>query len=137
MRGVVRRVARVKSQENRAKALMLVPDLYFATRILATAKRLAVDVESVSDAKVRSRCLEAPPSVLIVDLEGQGDPLSVIRDLKAAPETASVRIVAFYSHVLNALRLSALAAGADLVLPRSAFTAKLPELLAEVGRIAN
>jgi hypothetical protein len=38
-------------------------------------------------------------------------------------------MVGFYSHVDTATRDAALAAGVETVLPRSAFVARLPELL--------
>ena len=49
--------------------------------------------------------------------------------LKADDRTRAVPVVGFYSHVETALRRSALEAGIDEALPRSAFTQRLPELL--------
>ena len=54
----------------------------------------------------------------------------LVRALKAEPDLAAVRVVGFYSHVDAALREAALAAGVDAALPRSAFTTRLPGLLA-------
>jgi CheY-like chemotaxis protein len=69
------------------------------------------------------------PDLVIVDLTSAGDPLALVRALKTTPETRPVPLVGFYPHVEGALREAALAAGADRVLPRSAFTARLAELL--------
>ena len=44
--------------------------------------------------------------------------------------TRELRVVGFYSHVDQATREAALASGVDDVLPRSAFTARLPAILA-------
>ena len=70
------------------------------------------------------------PDLIVLDLQAPGDPLTLARALKADPGTAGLEIVGFYSHVEQALREAALAAGVDHVLPRSAFTARLPALLA-------
>lgn len=112
---------------------IVVPNLFFATRISQMAKQLSVEIASLTPDRALDSCIADPPAAMIVDLEALGDPIGLIRALKAAPATASIRIVGFYPHVHNALRVSALAAGADLVLPRSSFSARLPELLAELG----
>ena len=87
--------------------LAVVPDLYFATRIAATAKAAGV-------------------TLVLLDLH-QPDPLALVGECKrVAP---SVPVVGFFSHVETALRERALAAGADAVLPRSQFVGRLSALL--------
>jgi DNA-binding NarL/FixJ family response regulator len=110
--------------------VVVVPNLFFATRIAASAMRLRVGVHHATLASAVEVSRAKGPALVILDLEAPGDPAGLIRDLKATPETRGIRIVAFYPHVHNALRIEALAAGADMVLPRSAFTAKLDDLLA-------
>lgn len=107
----------------------LVPDLFFMSRIGATAAALGLVVEELRPNRAITACLNAPPDLLIVDLHAEGDPIEVIRVLKANDATRDTRIVGFFSHVEIARREAALRAGADSVLPRSAFTAKLAELL--------
>jgi hypothetical protein len=53
--------------------------------------------------------------------------------MKADPELAGIPTLGFVSHVRTDLIQAAQQAGADEVLPRSAFTAQLPEIL-ERGR---
>lgn len=109
----------------RRRVRMLVDDLFFATRIETAARHLDVDVLPAADAD--------RPDLVIVDLHSRRDPLATIRAIKSSATTRDVPVVAFLSHVEAALRDQAVEAGADLVLPRSAFTAKLPEILA--GRL--
>ena len=107
----------------------LVPDLFFMTKIGATAAQLGIVVEELRSNRAITACRNEPPDLLLIDLHAAGDPLEVVRVLKANDATRGIRIVGFYSHVDQALREAALRAGADTVVPRSAFTAKLPELL--------
>ena len=112
------------------RVVVVVPNLFFAARILDTAKRLGIETLASSRATATTACRAAPTGLAIVDLESSDDPAGLIRELKADPATASIQVIGFYPHVRGALRAAALEAGADLVLPRSAFTARLPRLLA-------
>jgi len=70
----------------------------------------------------------APGGTLLVDLNITAvDPLAAIAAAKKLPEPP--RIIGFLSHVQTDLAAAARAAGADEVLPRSAFSARLPEIL--------
>lgn len=118
------------SAEATRRAIVCVPDLFFLTRIQAAAKRTGAAIEECAPAALAGRCAAAPPALVILDLHGPGDPLAAVRALKSSRATAGIPVVGFYSHVDSELRRRALAAGVDRVLPRSAFTAKLEELLA-------
>ena len=108
------------------RVLAVVPDLFFATRIAATAKAAGVEFELVPRERAAARAGESRPSLLVLDLHTR-DAVTLVTALKAAaPETP---LVGFFSHVETELRRDALAAGADAVLPRSQFTVKLAELL--------
>ncbi len=115
------------------RVVAVVPDLFFATRITETAARLAVTLETPAPAEALDAIRRRPPDLVILDLRAAGEPLALARALKTDPATRSVPIVGFYPHVEGALREGALAAGVDQVLPRSAFTARLPALLAGEG----
>lgn len=106
------------------------PDLLIATRIATTAKLLGISLITARPEEALEICRGLKVDLIVLDLESQPDPLDLIRAFKLEPSTAAVPLVAFYPHVRNALRESALAAGADRVLPRSAFSLKLGELLA-------
>jgi DNA-binding NarL/FixJ family response regulator len=101
---------------------MLVDDLFFAAKIETAARHLGVDV--VRDAPDTAG---DAADLVIVDLHGRRDPIERIRALRT--EAPGVPIVAFFSHVEVELRRRALEAGADQVLPRSAFTARLAAIL--------
>ncbi len=107
----------------------VVTDLFFAARIAETARAASVHLEATTAARAPELCRDPVPDLVIVDLSGSGDPLGMVRALKADATTRAVHIVGFCSHVERELRDSALAAGVDQVLPRSAFTATLAALL--------
>jgi DNA-binding NarL/FixJ family response regulator len=64
--------------------------------------------------------------MVVIDLHAK-DGVTLVLELKAAAPT--VPIVGFHSHVDTEIRRQALAAGADAVLPRSRFNARLAEIL--------
>src|SRR5262245_53488321 len=106
--------------------IAVVPDLYFATRIAATAKAAGVELELLAPPRAVARLAEPGVSLVLLDLH-QTDSLSLIGQLKAAAH--GVPVVGFFSHVETALQRDALAAGADAALPRSQFVGKLTPLL--------
>lgn len=107
----------------------VVPDLFFATRIVATARTLGVELALVPAAQLLARCAQSPPALVLVDLHAPGDPVGLVRALKSDPATRAIAVTGFYSHVESALRTAALEAGIDEALPRSAFVNRLPGLL--------
>ena len=109
------------------RVVAVVPDLFFAVRISATAKSAGIALELVPRERAAARLAEAPASLVLLDLHAP-DAVALVAAFKAAAPATPV--VGFYSHVETTLRRDALAAGADAALPRSQFVAKLPELLA-------
>ena len=111
------------------RVVSVVTDLFFVARIAAVAKAVGVDVTSMAPQGALEKCIASPPDLLIIDLHGPGDPLELARALKARDASRAVQIVGFYSHVEGEQRKAALEAGVDHVMPRSAFSVKLPALL--------
>ena len=111
--------------------LAAVDDLLFSSKIRATAKAAGVELTFArSPQEIIEQARTQKPSLVIFDLNsGKTDPVSTIAALKADPALASIRTLAFASHVHTDLIASARKAGADQVLPRSAFAANLAELL--------
>lgn len=108
------------------RVLAVVPDLFFAVRIAATARSAGVELELVTPQRAAARLAEAPATLVLLDLHTQ-DVVALVTALKSvAPATP---LVGFYSHIETALRRDALAAGADAALPRSQFVGKLAGLL--------
>jgi glycine oxidase len=113
----------------RVKALGLVRDIIFRSRIDATARSLGVNIAYTSDiAQAREQCMRVRPDVIFIDLSDAGIWANEsYREIRAA--VPGVRLVGFSSHVelkrLNAAR----EAGFEMVLSRSEFTARLSQLL--------
>src|SRR5215207_6708970 len=111
--------------------LAAVDDLLFSSKIRATAKAAGVELTFArSPQEIIEQARTQRPSLVIFDLNsGKTDPVATIAALKADPALASIWTLAFASHVHTDLIASARKAGADQVLPRSAFAANLAELL--------
>ncbi len=111
--------------------LAIVDDLMFTSKIRTTAGQLGVPVtfaRSRDNALAEMRA--APPSLVLVDLNStRTDPLGTVAAMRAEPALSSIPTVGFVSHVQTDLAAAAREAGVDEVLARSAFTARLPEIL--------
>ena len=108
-----------------------VDDLIFASKIKATAEIVGAEVRfAKSLATVLTQAKERLPDCVLVDLHGvKCEPFALARAFKTTASLKQVRLIGFFSHVQTSLLHEAQAAGYDQVLPRSAFTKKLPELL--------
>jgi DNA-binding NarL/FixJ family response regulator len=106
--------------------IAVVPDLYFATRIAATAKAAGIALELVPPQRASARLATGDVSLVLLELSGR-DTLGLIEELKRAKPATP--IIGFGAHVEAALLRDARAAGADAVLPRSQFVGRLPGLL--------
>jgi DNA-binding NarL/FixJ family response regulator len=111
--------------------LVAVDDLLFSSKIRATARQAGVDLTFArSPGEIVSQARAIKPALVIFDLNsGKTDPLDTIAALKADPELAGIRTLGFASHVHTELIAAARQAGADQVLPRSAFAGNLAEIL--------
>ena len=113
------------------RVIALVDDLFFAAKIRATAEHLGIEVFFPRSAEAfEAACREAAPALVIVDLHLQrDDPFLIANRMKADAELGATPLVGFFSHVQVELQRRAQAAGFNHVLPRSAFTKRLPEIL--------
>ncbi len=116
--------------------IAVVDDLFFASKIRGTAEQLEVKVvfantiDTAIDAAEREQ-----PSLIIADLHSEScDAMGLARRLKSDEKLRTVSLVAFFSHVQTELQRQAEQAGFDRVLPRSAFSKHLPEILRESQR---
>jgi len=111
--------------------LAAVDDLLFSSKIRTTAKQAGIELtfaRSPQDILEQARTLR--PSLVVFDLNStKTAPIETIGALKGEPGLGATRVVAFASHVHTELIASARQAGADQVLPRSAFAANLAEIL--------
>lgn len=111
--------------------LAAVDDLLFSSKIRATAKQVDVTVQfarTPDEILAQARALK--PALAIFDLNSaKTDPIATIAALKRDPDAAGIRTIGFASHVHTELIQAARAAGADEVLPRSAFAGRLADIL--------
>ena len=124
-----------------ADVLALVDDLFFQAKIQETARKLNVKVEFVKTEKdmldkIKQNGDGEKPSLVIFDMNNaNAKPLTLIPKLKAKLKKTS--IIGFLSHVQGDLKQKAHEVGCDMVLPRSAFSQNLPQLLRRHGAPAE
>jgi len=115
-----------------------IEDLFFLAKIQETARKLGVKVEFVKgDKETLTRLTELPdaekPGLLVFDLNNvAAKPITLIPKYKAKLKKAT-SIVGFLNHLQGDLKLKAVEAGCDAVMPRSAFSQTLPNLLRRYG----
>jgi PleD family two-component response regulator len=115
----------------RKTVIAIVDDIFFASKIRAVADHLEVFVRfarSTDDALEAAR--SDVPALIIADLHAQKcDPFALAARLKADEALRAVPLMGFFSHVQTELQQKAKEAGYDRVMPRSAFSKNLPEIL--------
>jgi hypothetical protein len=116
-----------------------IEDLFFLAKIQETARKLGVKVEFIkggdkeSVAKLTDVPEEERPKLLVFDLNNlNAKPISLIPKLKAKLKKAT-SIIGFLNHLQGDLKMKAIEAGCDTVMPRSAFSQSLPNLLRRYG----
>ena len=113
-----------------------VDDLFFVAKIQEVSRKLNVKVEFVKSEKEITEKTGDPedkPSLIIVDLNSNSiKPLPVIAKMRSKYKKPT-SIVGFVSHVQGDLKVKAQEAGCDVVMPRSAFSQNLPNILRRHG----
>ena len=111
--------------------LAVMADLLFSVKIIDVAKKLGLKVEFVKDEATALGKFRLRPEVVIFDLNyAAANPIGLIWRIKGDPETKLIDTVGFVSHVQIDLKREAQEAGCDVVVARSAFARKLPDILA-------
>ncbi len=111
--------------------IAVVDDLFFASKIRGTAEQVGVTVSFPRkiEALIES-ALQNDPALIIVDLQAtRVNPIELGKQLKADEQLRAIPLVGFFSHVQTELQRQAQEAGFDSVLPRSAFTRDLANIL--------
>jgi CheY-like chemotaxis protein len=112
------------------KVLAVLEDLFFTVKINEAAKRAGLPITFVKSEHDVLEQAKTQPALIILDINFQGiDPLSLIRKLKADEQTKRINLIGYLSHVQGELKLQAQEAGCDMVMPRSAFSQNLPQIL--------
>jgi hypothetical protein len=115
-----------------------IDDLFFQAKINETSKKLGVKVEFVKNdkesvAKLTDVAEADRPALVVFDLNNlNAKPLTLIPKIKSKLKKAT-SIIGFLNHLQGDLKLKAIEAGCDTVMPRSAFSQSLPNLLRRYG----
>ena len=111
--------------------LASVDDLFFRSKVRTTAKHLGIEIQFAATAdELIAQAKSLQPTLVIFDLNSSRmDAIEAIAALKADGATSDLRAIGFASHVHTELIAAARKAGADDVLPRSAFAGRLAEIL--------
>jgi len=125
------------AEDANSRIFAFVDDLFFQAKIQETARKLNVKVEFVKTDKDLGERMhqngEEKPSLIIFDLNNvNAKPLTLIPKLKTKLKKGT-SIIGFLSHVQGDLKQKAHEVGCDMVLPRSAFSQNLPQLLRRHG----
>lgn len=114
-----------------------IEDLFFQAKIQETSRKLGIKVEFVKGDKEALARFDAPdaakPTLVVFDLNNlNAKPLSLIPKFKTKFKKAT-SIIGFLNHLQGDLKAKAVEAGCDTVMPRSAFSQSLPNLLRRYG----
>ncbi len=134
------RVTAPQVQENAPPRIyFFIEDLFFLAKIQEVSRKLGVKVEFVKgDGKeALAHIADAPenerPGLLVFDLNNAAaKPLTLIPKVRTKLKR-SVSIIGFLSHLQGDLKMKATEAGCDTVMPRSAFSQSLPNLIMRYG----
>jgi len=120
------------------KIVCFIEDLFFLAKIQETARKLGVKVSFVkNDKESITKLTTGPegerPALIVFDLNNaNAKPLTLIPKIKTKLKRGT-SIIGFLSHLQGDLKMKAIEAGCDTVMPRSAFSHNLPNLLRRYG----
>ncbi len=120
------------------RIFFFIEDLFFLAKIQETSRKLGVKVGFLkADKDIVARLSDVPeeekPSLIVFDLNNAGaKPLTLIPKIKAKLKRGT-SVIGFLSHLQGDLKVKATEAGCDMVMPRSAFSQNLPNLLRRHG----
>jgi hypothetical protein len=125
-------------EDSPVRIYCFIEDLFFLAKIQETARKLGVKVGFVKGdketlAKLTSGKEDERPSLIVFDLNNaNAKPLTLIPKIKAKLKRGT-SVIGFLSHLQGDLKAKAIEAGCDMVMPRSAFSQNLPNLLRRHG----
>lgn len=126
-----------------SRIFFVIEDLFFVAKINEVSRKLGVKVEFVKgdkekgDKDIVAHLAETAdpehPSLVVFDLNN-----AAVKSLTLIPKVKSklkksVSVIGFLSHIQGDLKIKAIEAGCDTVMPRSAFSQSLPNLLRRYG----
>ena len=107
-------------------------DLFFRSKIDATARHLNVPVRFTDPKNLAQTCRETETAAVFIDLSADGEPLAAVRKLRQDKATRELPIIGFLPHVDRKLAAEAESSGVTRVLPRSQFSETLPDLVMDL-----
>jgi CheY-like chemotaxis protein len=112
--------------------LAILDDLLFTSKIRGAATQAGVTLATARSKDAALQEMRArTPALVILDLNNARiDPIGVVTEMLGDPALHDIPTVGFVSHVDTATIEAARAAGVGEVLPRSAFNARLAEIVA-------
>jgi hypothetical protein len=125
-------------EDSPVRIYCFIEDLFFLAKIQEAARKIGVKVAFVkADKDIVSRLADVPegsrPSLIVFDLNNvSAKPLTLIPRLKSKMKRGT-SVIGFLSHLQGDLKAKAMEAGCDMVMPRSAFSQNLPNLLRRHG----
>jgi CheY-like chemotaxis protein len=113
------------------KILAAVEDMFFASKIRATAEALGVNVKFHRRLEsLVAAAGEQSPDLIVVDLHNEKlDVIELARQLKSNEGSRDIPLLGFFSHVQTDLQRGAVEAGFNQVIPRSVFSRDLAAIL--------
>jgi CheY-like chemotaxis protein len=109
-----------------------VEDLFFRSKIEATARHLNVPVKFVSPQELSKATGASDAAAVLLELSSAGECLKAVREMRSGDATRELPVIGFLSHVDKQLASDAESAGVTRVLPRSQFSETLPDLLMDL-----
>ena len=120
------------------RIVCFIEDLFVVAKMQEAARKLGVKVQFAKAEKetlagITDAPEEARPALIVFDLNNAGaKPLVTIPKLKTKLKR-STSIIGFLQHIQGDLKMKAIEAGCDTVMPRSAFSQSVPNLLRRYG----
>jgi CheY-like chemotaxis protein len=108
-----------------------VEDLFFRSKIDATARHLNVPVRFVDGRGLPGASREKGTAAALVELSAS-DCLDAVRKIRENEATRELPVIGFLSHIDRDLAQKAESAGVTRVMPRSQFSETLPDLMMDL-----
>src|SRR5215470_499905 len=116
-------------KQDSKRVLAVVSDLFFSVKLSEAAKRNGMAIEFVKDAGEVLEKARARPTLIVFDLNFDAvEPVKLISQLKTSPDTRTVSLIGYLSHIQGELKQQAQEAGCDMVMARSALSQNLMQI---------
>lgn len=109
-----------------------VEDLFFRSKIEATARHLNVPVRFADAKDLPTAAGREDTAAVLLEVSSEGEQLEAVRKLRLERRTSELPIIGFLRHTDRELAKQAESAGFTRVLPRSEFSETLPDLVMDL-----